>query len=430
MLRDGTWARYVRLQDAYLLTGPNLATTFAAGSVVASDGDFQGDGAEELVVAGPEGSADRPIAIYELGGAVPTYRPISTRDARFALADVDDDGFTELALLDSASELSLVEANVDGFRIGPVARLGDHAPIAASDVDADGLADLLVAGAPWAWRAGAWVGEPGVRWTVERAELLDTGAGSDVGVVAAVRAAAGADLVGVDDTDLVSWRGGATLAEAGRARLPTAGAVDLAVCGDRAYVLTGTAVHQARLPAATVLRTWTGSGSRVACGAGPGGAVAAVLADDEIVLLDATLAEVGRQDAAGAVAVALADGDVATCVVPGCDVVAWPLGGETAIARVDGRTTVVGRASGIEELPVSGRLSVVDVDGSGEGDLVVTADDGRVALFRVVDGAISVGEHFVADSALVGASLFVDVDGDRVRDWIGVGSGGALLRSR
>jgi hypothetical protein len=419
------WTRYVVSTDSWALTGPTFQdqVAFPPGATSFS-GDYNGDGAQELFIAAPLGTGEREVQMFDLtpntDASTVQYVRFTPFAAYLALADSDRDGRDDVWMLNSELDLFQRKRPADEQLQRRVMSSTEHGPIAVRDLTGDDVPEVLVAGPTrlhWTW--GGLAIQDGADWWVpsEPATSFDVGLAS-----APVVTELDGDDTTVDVAALTDTAAGLravvfallpgsipVFTEVGSHVLAANGSdgVDLAVCGARLYALSTTDLVRVDVSGANLTRGGraAGTGQRVACGAGPGGAVVGVLDAGQVRLYDASLSLLTTVPASGAGDLALVDGALATCEGD-CDVVAWDDGtGEVAVsAETDGLT--IGSDAPIAH--VTGRISVQDVDGDGLDDLLVYGDE-AVSVIRATSAGYGLDRVYHTTLALEGPVFAVDV---------------------
>ena len=163
--------------------------------------------------------------------------------------------------------------------------------------------------------------------------------------------------------------------------------------------------------------------SRVACGIGPSGSVAALLLDGEVQLLDSALNQVGLEQHPSAVDVALVNlggtPRVGVCEETGCAVETWSLGEIDALLVGTPTELRAQWAGGVQILSGRGVPAVADVNGDGFDDAVVVWPNGSgtaVAVYLGAAGRFGPARVMHTTRAGEGPAILGDVSGDSVLD--------------
>ncbi len=395
---DGGWQRLVRTAAGeWRLTGPPLTISGVLGSTVRSGGDYDGSGNDNLVTAQPRvAGQEREAMIWSLDRDPPTFTRTVWAGGHLAYGDLEREGRVHLLGIEEGSRalryLTWRDGQALNRDLGTVTGFG---PIGLGELDGDPIPDLLVADEVWTWFRGLDDGgDDASRWRPERA--LGPPVGLDLwGPVAA---SSGGRVVGITRTgDLLRvsrlrFDGLAPVADSHTLIGPVADeVVDLAICGDVAYVLTLDAVIAVRIGGAELGRRALGAPRAIACGAGPGGATVGVVDGEEIVLLNDAAAVLSRAAAPGATHLALGDLGAGPAMAPCAGRCAiWPVQGGAALAVGEPDGLVLSGALGDVTLPGgAARPTVQDVDGDGAPELVWRWGGRFVGIARTVEGALA-----------------------------------------
>lgn len=445
----GEWSRYVWGADHNLIeTGPTLAGAFPQTAWMDGGHDINNDGGDDLAFLGPLlPDQPRDLRIYDLVGTNPQVLPLQPPEGYIGFAEANGNGVDDLMMSYADGEGVVVSNDGTGWVQKTMGTLGDHGPIAATDLTQDGVPEVFVAGDSWRmWDGGVVQDDDGsTRFVIDPPGLGTTGlpANSPFAGVEVDANPSTSEIVGFTvglQTRVVVWQvnGGNTM-EIRSVTLPGGAVpgVDIAVCGTVAWALTTTDVHRIDLAAGTRTAGQAMVGTKVACGAGPSSAEAAVLQVDAVTLLGADAATVGTSAEPGGKDVALVDvgagPEVATCTTDGCTALAWPFSTtEMAFVYNDAAGLHAERASGDTVLPIDGEPSLGDVDGDGIIDLMSVKTDGATSTIGVWRGTGQFwgpAEVFHAPVPLGAIGALGDVDGDGVRDAWATTTGGAIVVS-
>lgn len=447
---SGAWTRYIAGSETqYMPIGPRSPeqVVIPVGASIDATGDVNADRGDELWLYGPRAPRQaRTITLVDLRGDAIEFVPTSASGAHIARGDGDGDEVIDLFTLQD-DDRSLRSLSFAGGSYVPrrLEELPEHAPIALFDWhEQDQVLDLFLAGDTyWRWwRGDNAPNDPSTFWGIRDPDTrtLTETADGPIGVAELDRDPATVDVVTFEvspaETSLVVRTVGAGVtATLGSLAISSAGTtpVDVAICDGFAYVaLPGELVRvDLRAPSnPTGLIVRPLNASRVACGAGPGGAVAAALVDDTVRLFSAALGELDSVPGPSVQDVAIGDvgagPELRTCESPGCGVAWWPYGaaGEAAFAVVaDGSIAVQGATPGPTVLG-AGHPSVADVDGDSLPDLLVASPDGVVTLVRSLGTDTGPAEVVHVLHGLVGAVGAGDADGDGWSDLVFVDGAG------
>ena len=138
LIGDGTGA--FPLSAVLKITGVNQMNPPVAGAVA----DYNQDGAADVAVV----SQGQPSLHVLLAGSGVSTSPVPTlpRSRGLAAADLNDDGFPDLAALSTESVVRILLGGPDGFTVGESAAVLPNArAVALADFDQDGLIDMAIA---------------------------------------------------------------------------------------------------------------------------------------------------------------------------------------------------------------------------------------------------------------------------------------------
>jgi len=449
MLANGTWVRFIEGAPArYMPIGPETpqSVLLSGGSVLGNRVDIDGDGAAEIPVYAPRiAGQSRPLHLFGVDEGVLILAYDNEVAAFTAPGDGDGDLVDDLWVHQETGELQVLYNEGRGatatypratlFRQTP-----SHGPIAVRDLDGDETNDLWLGGEHvwWWYRGRNFPGDPERFWELQppervfvREALQQTVRPVELDADPATHEMLVYQNDGRQLLSLLEDRGGERAERIGYAEL-NGTPVDLAVCGQRAYALMSGALYSVDLANRELLGVTASlpvtEPRDITCGTGPGGATAAVLDGDTLILLSATLGEVSRSqspDAYGAAFVDYGTGpDVKVCRGEGCAIVGWSLSSGEA-------RTVVGDAAGVRAFAaddsfvvLGGRadeLYLQDIDGDGRDELLtLDGDTGLVGLYRDLGPAISPPQLWQVPLGWRGGILTYDGDRDGVIDLWGI----------
>lgn len=427
-LDGGGWDRYFQAPQGYAPLGPALELDFLQFTRVYSPGDFNRDGADDLLFVPPfNAGAERRVVMYDLNGDVPTFTGITRQDAYVAVDDLDDDGLYDMLFCEGGGDLIGVHANPDGegLETDTLFRgLPDGAPVARPP----GTRRILYAGTEdWLWIEGQSTPD---EWLVTRDpllvapgltvrdgvfEVLELDGDPSAPELVSLRAGPGSMRLRV-------WTiGTAGVAQLGDVELDPVEKIqqDLAICGTDAYVLLEDALYRVDISDPTSLSvsgTLPIVGRAVACGNGPAGPLS-VLTDAGALLFDAGFTQVGITPASGSVDLWLDDTGTSTCDRPGCRILRGPVGPSGDVVDVVGWPT----GAEIDGEPVFGRgaPTVADIDGNGHADVLFHAA-GRLVVYRHTGETLGPPEIFHTRLPFAGPLAIADFDDDGFNDAWGV----------
>ncbi len=460
---DGSWAQ--------TLAGTQYELELAFGGRLLPSADLSGDGVPDLVAYGPATDGTSRAWIVTAGADEPSrYAIVDADDAYpwvgFATGDLTGDGAADFVYT-APGKLArgFWTENDDGgtYMVQSWTDVPATGAVAIADVDADGIADVIVGE-----DAGLRV-FPGARSEDDPGTTTDEASpwkvatpqvdlfGLDLTlppVVADVTGDAVVDVVGVapatdvgvalkgvlgvaaTDTTVETLRSGGSVTVSG-----SGAALDLAVCGSRAFVLyeeaddegaLGTWLARANLGAgmgpALAGAAIAVTGETLACGDFASGEVAVTDASGAVTYVDAAgTATLGESiGAVGDLAAVDGDGDgvdeLVACAEAGCSVAAADLDGDGVVELVvqDSAGIVVTIGGVAETVDAPGAVTVADADGDGLADLVV-GDDGAARVYRALAGGISPAVVSWTWRPVSDAVFYGDLDGDGLPDAFLVG---------
>lgn len=413
--------------------------------------DFDADGIEDFLVAGPDletglgwqaylvSTPDRLVYRMFVGSEVDPM-PAQLWAAE---QDLNGDGVLDVLLnTDTTVKHAVWDPAYDNFDLYTYSGVAGSAPVGGGLVDGDAVADLVVGGSTVRAVGGAVAAG---RWSTVRS----TGEALDFNVVGAPWFG---DLSGDGGLDFVSMAtGGAGLILQAYLSVPATEAaaetfdgqgglslgdvdpVDLAVCGSTVYALVTDGVETTLWRAQWASNTglvgpdWGVAVDGVALACTPDGAALVGGSTGSVtrVVDDGSGPSMSADPriAGGIVDLVAADPDgdgawtAAACADVGCSIVAADLDGDgfEDLASTGPSGVTVTTVAGTWTRPGAGALSVADVDGDGVLDLV-SQDDGLVSVYRTFPAGVTPPTARNVFAPLAGAAGVGDVDGDGLVD--------------
>jgi hypothetical protein len=463
---DGTWSRYIHGSEfEYMPIGPKTPSKvpIPRGSQIRKASDVNGNNAAELVVAGPRlASVDREILLFDMKEGVQIL-PVDELEAFVSVADGNADRKEEVWTLPLDRQLRSLSYEKDEFtgersyvpRV--LGLMPERGPFGLFPYyGGDSVPDLFLAGdITWWWYYGftspedLLPGEERIFWWITEPERVAVAQGL-VGPMAVVTLDGDpltTQLVLFDVTPegltrlLIANHHPDLEGAVGMGALPLsdlgAAPLELAVCGTMAWTLLSGRLHQVDISNPTApnhLGSIPTNGTKIHCADGEAPAAAVYLEDDAVVTVDPALAELSRWPAAGARDVAMADRGngirVQSCTTTDCDIGTWRWApGQALLVDSDPeRVNLMGTGTS-ETLFGGGAITVADVDGDGNEDLVTSMlmpTGTRIVLHRSTGTHIAPPEVFHTRMRLLGPVWISDADGDGLTDLWGVDHGGFL----
>ncbi len=428
----------------------------AAGATLLGQVDINGDGQEEIVIQGAPDSSAQDFVFYTLSGT-PTHYPLTFGAYHAALWDLDLDGAVDMIAAEDG-ELHIVRYDGEGFVNEGWTGIREAGPVAAGPFTGDELPAIAVVNDAVTFHRGARGGGDAswqrdrFEWRAYNTALIGPVVVSDVsgdGVGDIVGFTTDPDVVvaawQLDESDDGQWQ----VLLGGKVALDGGDPLGLVRCDDDWFALTGppenATLSRIRLERngstwrPSVVSNVAAAGELLACGRIDTGEAGVVVATTTGFWTSyaANLAprNTGDVGETGAVALGDTDGDgfpeVHGCGAAGCSVAASDLDGD-GIDEVVTSTDVitVRRASGDEVRPGSGLLTLADVD--GDGDLDILANDaarGRVHVVLSAASAASWTAGWQTERSLAGPAAWVDMDGDGVPEIVAADVDGRVLHT-
>ena len=455
--QENTWDRYAVVRDTIVEIGPRIDGSGAepGSRELGPAGDINADGGEDVsVIDRLNPGSSRNVAYYDLrleddacaaGVAAAQcapefYNVVDGTPQYVALGDADGDGPLDLWVVDLESQLWVHAWRQSERRQVPflVSSLPGLGPIAAPDVDDDGVADLALAtdGLVWQRRGTAILGDSEQIWTPRtpdarfvRGEVLEWFSLLELDEVPETIEAV---ILTHEDGDTrvkviqyTRGKGRAPQVSSRQVFTTKVDPEDMALCGNDVWFAANGRAFRLDVTVPTNLTNGISFGkdvSRVDCGEGPDDAVAAILSTDGMVsLVDSSGNELSSMVVDGAKDVVLGDlgpgAQAHTCETEGCRIEYWPFGaeGEAALVISDELGTRARFATGSEVQlgGFGGPLTIADVDGNGHADLVGVDPDRQVLfLHRSTGASIATAETWLTPLPIHGAVGVADGDGD------------------
>jgi len=443
--------RYSRDELGWIGNSPSLLDRygFPTGSELLPPSDLDGDGVKDIIGLASPGSGAQSVVFYILD----EDKKYEQSYARIwaDLADVDDDGATDLLLMeDGLLHRIRWDASADSFVLQSYSALADAGPTAVGDVDGDGVADVAVLNtAAVVVHRGMF--DPGGTWSVGDRSLLELGKGFTEDFVLE-------DLDEDGDLDIVGFglQGGAPAMKVWQASwsdeegpiydpqpaapLQATGRVlDFTHCGEDWYVVADNSgakdAHpnmgfRLRMEGETGLEPVVGDqggvdGSLVACGypqkkypdkrrftvADTGGHwvmynyLVSIQEEGDLGPVD----DIDYADTDGDAIDELIACDVTDCEIRGVDL---DRDGIDEVVRNEGTISIEGWGD-VLTLEATGRMNVGDADGDGALDIVVADPaDGQVVVVPTLRGALAPPFGWYTTEVISGPVHPTDYDGD------------------
>lgn len=451
VLADVGWVRLQFVNGELLDVGPEEPEGFENTRLLARGADVDGDGTEELVLYPRAGRDARgQVLIASLGAdGQQTTTERTYAESGVTLSDVDGDGAEDIVTVGSGGTVKRLGFVATGPRewtlgkvpAGPVAIAGaDGASLGRMIVAQGGLARVYLAGrndtSPWRpddrprTLLSTLISERLLTWDdgVEASGSFAAVVPDDDVRVLRTYVWEAADQGGVDP------RGGTRL-DADEAVL------DLEVCGDQVLMLTNDRLLRVAIAddgkQSVAAERADVPGTAVACATDGDTFLGVVLSSGSLSFVDGDLLETGTEAASGAVDVALGVDTLGnavpeTCTAAGCRIQSvGSVGGKPAFvswgADALSITDIDGAALGGLQGDVQG-VTVADVDGDGDGDVIATDAAGLVRVLRRAGEAFDDEvRHRHAFSAWAGPVAASDFDGDGSAEMIGLDDKGAVF---
>jgi len=431
--------------------------------------DLDGDGVLETLISGSPDANSQELVFFVIdpGGQGSINYPNNFGVYDATVADLALDGQPDIVVVED-DHITIIGWDGEKFESRKSEGTGDHGPVAAGDMNGDGLPDVVVASDA----VRAHVGElnDNDAWQRNRFEWTSYPTLYEPSLqVADVNNDGQSDLVGLQvdpdtgDVDVVAWSLNFAGAEPeldplGTVNLVTSGVGhDLVVCNGDIYTLaegvdddTGSTASAIRLSlvryssstgAIVVSERTVDRGSMLDCGIIDDGSQGVAVSSQTgfWATFGAGLSDIGTGDVGATDDIALADtngdgiGEVKGCTGTdrACTVVAIDIEGDgvdEVVRSYD--TTVLTSATGDTSLAGVGDLRVADIDGDGRPDVIGwDADAGMLLAWRNAGTTLAppVGLH--TDRALVAVAGLADMTGDGVPELVFVDIDGRSVHS-
>ena len=457
------WTRFIQGPgEGWVEIGPTApATEPARGRQLVVAGDVNADSGDDVVMLSSNGPVlfdllvDNDGCLFGLPNSQcePTATSVGLSDIQsFTIQDGNGDQTDDLWSVNTSLELEGVfwlsstqgqrQSTVVTLPNGGPFRMPEPGPISAADGDGDGAPELALGGPRWLWQwnGRAIANDPSRFWEPRSdATIVRAGVFERFQLVETDDDTLTTEMVMLTDENsdtrlkLVQYTpGGGRASQLGAIRLlaDKVAPDDLRTCNNQAlFALDGEAwrVDFRTVSALRLVDVVGNNVERVDCIETDAGPVGAYLDGDEVVLLgsaDPPIATPGAHDLAvgGTVKSPL----VEVCNTPDCHIVWWPFAPKAAafiVSDATGTRVQDGAVLG----PMSGELSVADVDGDGQLDLLgVNAADNLVFVVRSTGNAIGVPQIWHSARDLMGSGQARDGDADGVPDIWTVDQGGEV----
>lgn len=427
------------------------------GSRLLPDADLDGNGSNETSVVGiPEAGAQDWV--FYVTDDVTTHYPLAFDPFYPAMADINGDSTVDILALQEDGVLQLVIWDGEQFTRTSINDL-EYGPVAAGDFTGDAVDDVGVVTDALLLYQGSL---DGIDWSPDSFANISYSVVSQGPIGSAdVNGDGYSDIIGHRDnggvTELVAWLltpndSGTMDITLGRAVTvgDNADVYGLVQCGESWYSLVGTGAGQ------TLSRFEMGvgggsygpikmaggavNGTLVGCGTADNGSPGAVVStpagswstwSESITAissgsLSSAVEGVGLADSDGD-----GDGEVFGCSDAGCNVLSVDLDGDGIDEVISGGSQVQLLADGATTtLAGQGRLSLGDVDGDGQTDvLALDAATGRTYAWRNAGGSLTPPVVLHTNRSVFGAAVLADTTADGIPEIIYQDPDGNLLQT-
>ena len=406
--------------------------------------DLDADGTLDIVIQEGIDGSSQDLVFYTLG-STPTRYTQAYGVYQSTVADLNGDGATDIVALEDGT-LHVIRydlmSTAPGFTANNVTVGIDAGPVAAFDIDGDGVAEVVGASTSLSWFPGELddtLGWSAQDWTWRQYSISLGGPWT----IADVDGDGIDDVLGFENDGsgnaVVSvWRffvndDGSVQAQAGGSfTLGTGTPQGIVACDGIFFALSGSddSATLARFEVEESGSTWTPSavhtktvaGTLLSCGTVQNGNVGAGVAtlSGTWATYNQSANEVSTGSAGTAAAIAVGDpdgdgtGEVQACADAGCTMVAGDIDGDGNDEFVTGGAIISVTGWGTSTtLPGSGEVTLNDLDGDGMLD-VLAADESRGTLniYRGLSGGLGWPMGWHTDRSFTGGMRLADVDGD------------------